>query len=105
VALINQADKNAVTDMRVITVRMLGDVAVANGTYSYTHRVNGTPEVEKGIFTHVFQRLHGNWVCLNAQRTLIRQEGPAKPVKTKAKSEAELPFHIPLFSKSDKSNQ
>jgi hypothetical protein len=40
VALINQEDKNAVTDARVVTVRMLGDVAVANGTYSYKHKVN-----------------------------------------------------------------
>ena len=105
VALINEADKNTVTDMHVITVRVLGDVAVANGTYSFTHRVNGTPVVEKGVFTHVFQRLHGNWVCLNAQRTVLRQDGPAgKPAKGKTKTDAELPFHIPLFSKSDKSS-
>jgi len=104
VALINEPDKNSVTDMHVITVRMLGDVAVANGTYSFTHKVNGTPETEKGVFTHVFQRLHGNWVCLNAQRTLLRQDGPAgKAAKAKGKSDAELPFHFPLFSKSDKS--
>ena len=106
VALINEPDKNSVTDMHVITVRMLGDVAVANGTYSFTHRVNNTPVTEKGVFTHVFQRLHGNWVCLNAQRTVLRSDGPAgKVTKTKAKTDAELPFHIPLFSKSDKSNQ
>ena len=106
VALINEPDKNSVTDMHVITVRMLGDVAVANGTYSFTHRVNNTPITEKGVFTHVFQRLHGNWVCLNAQRTVLRSDGPAgKVTKTKAKTDAELPFHIPLFSKSDKSNQ
>lgn len=106
VALINEADKNSVTDMHVITVRMLGDVAVANGTYSFTHRVNNTPVVEKGVFTHVFQRLHGNWVCLNAQRTVLRQDGPpGKQAKSKTKTDAELPFHIPLFSKSDKANQ
>ena len=105
VALINEPDKNSVTDMHVITVRMLGDVAVANGTYSFTHRVNNTPVVEKGVFTHVFQRLHGNWVCLNAQRTVLRQDGPpGKQAKAKTKTDAELPFHIPLFSKSDKSS-
>jgi hypothetical protein len=106
VALLNEQDKYAVTDMHVITVRMLGDVAVANGTYSFTHRVNNTPVVERGVFTHVFQKLHGNWVCMNAQRTVLRQDGPAgKPAKAKAKSDAELGFHIPLFSKSDKANQ
>lgn len=100
VALINQDDKTAVTDMHVITVRMLGDVAVANGTYSYRHKVNGNEVIDKGVFTHVFQRQHGNWYCLNAQRTAIREDSPNKAKsKKKEKSDAELPFHIPIFSK------
>jgi ketosteroid isomerase-like protein len=107
VATINQEDKTASTEFKVVTVRMLGDVAVANGTYSYAHKGTAGPVVEKGIFTHVFQRQHGNWVCLNAQQTLLREDGPgkAKAAKAKGKSQAEMPFHIPLFSKSDKSNQ
>lgn len=104
VALINQQDKTATTDAHVITVRMLGDVAVANGTYSLTHKVNGGVVEEKGVFTHVFQRVHGNWVCLNAQRTMLREEAPGKAKKSKSESKAELPFHIPLFSKGDKSD-
>ncbi|WP_263355977.1 nuclear transport factor 2 family protein [Acidicapsa ligni] len=106
VAVINQEDKTATTDLHVITVRVLGDIAVANGTYSYKHKtVNGAVE-DRGVFTHVFQRQHGNWVCLNAQRTLIRQEVPnARTKAPKTKSQAELPFHIPLFSKGDKSPQ
>jgi hypothetical protein len=107
VATINQEDKTASTDFRVVTVRMLGDVAVANGTYSYAHKSGNGQEVERGVFTHVFQRQHGNWVCLNAQRTLLREDpvGKTKVAKNKTKSEAELPFHIPLFSKSDKSDK
>ncbi len=108
VALINQADKTTTMEYHVITVRMLGDVAVANGTYTYTHHPNNVTVEEKGIFTHVFQKVHGNWVCLNAQRTPIRQDVPSKAVKAKAKpkSDAELPFHIPLFTKdkADKTN-
>jgi ketosteroid isomerase-like protein len=104
VALINQEDKTASTDARVITVRMLGDVAVANGTYSYTHKLNGGVVEEKGVFTHVFQRVHGNWLCLNAQRTAISQAAPSKSKAAKQKSQAELPFHIPIFSKGDKSD-
>ena len=105
VALINQEDKTASIDAHVITVRVLGDVAVANGTYTSTHKVNGNEVTEKGVFTHVFQKLHGNWVCLNAQRTALREEAPGKKTaKTKSKSDAELPFHIPLFSKSEKSS-
>ena len=105
VSTINQEDKTAFTETRVITVRMLGDVAVANGTYTYTHRGASGPVEEKGIFTHVFQRQHGIWVCLNAQRTPIRQDNPGRAKAAKAKSGAELPFHIPLFSKGDKSEK
>jgi len=105
VALINREDKGAQTEMRVITVRMLGDVAVANGTYTFTHKLNGSTVEEKGVFTHVFQRNHGNWVCLNAQSTMLREGTPNKGKATKTKSSSELPFHIPLFSKSDKSDQ
>ena len=106
VSLINQEDKTAATDQHVITVRMLGDVAVANGTYSYTHKIDGKEIEEKGVFTHVFERQHGNWLCLNAQRTLINQTTPGKAKATRAKtqSKAELPFHIPLFTK-DKPDQ
>ena len=105
-SLLNESDKTAATDMRVVTVRMLGDVAVANGTYSFTHKATSGQVEEKGVFTHVFQRQHGNWVCLNAQRTLLREDAPGKAARTKAKSQskAELPFHIPLFSKGDKTN-
>jgi hypothetical protein len=101
VNLINEGDKTGSTDMHVVTVRVLGDVAVANGTYSYTHKVDGKELTERGIFTHVFQRQHGAWVCLNAQRTLLKEETPGKAAKSKTKSDskAELPFHIPLFSK------
>lgn len=104
VSVINQEDKAATTDLHVITVRMLGDIAVANGTYAYTHKGQSGTVTEKGIFTHVFQRQHGNWLCLNAQRTVLREDTPGKAGKTKAKSDskAELPFHIPLFSKGDK---
>jgi ketosteroid isomerase-like protein len=105
VSVINQEDKTAATDMRVVTVRMLGDVAVTNGTYTYSHKGTSGPVEEKGVFTHVFQKQHGNWVCLNAQRTLIRVDAAGKnKAKAKGESKADLPFHIPLFSKGDKNN-
>ncbi len=102
--LITLDDKTAATEQRVVAVRMLGDVAVATGTYSYRHRVNNADVIEKGIFTHVFERQHGNWVCISAERTPVRTEAPGEKTKskTKTKSQSELPFHIPLFSKSDK---
>lgn len=89
-------DKTIHLDQRVITVRMLGDIAVANGTYALRHKVGSSPADEKGIFTHVFERTHGGWVCINSQRTVLRTDSNGK---SKKQSNAELPFHVPLFGK------
>jgi ketosteroid isomerase-like protein len=95
-------DKTVWLTQKVITVRMLGDIAVANGTYTLHHKVNSAQVDEKGVFTHVFERLRGGWVCVNSQRTALRE---ASNAKQKKQSTAEEPFHIPLFSRSDKNNQ
>jgi ketosteroid isomerase-like protein len=97
--LITGEDKTLHIDQRVITVRMLGDIAVANGTYTMHHKVNGTPTDEKGVFTHVFERLRGGWVCINSQRTGLRVDPNSKSKKS---SGTEMPFHFPLFPRGDK---
>ena len=89
-------DKTIHLEQRVITVRMLGDIAVANGTYSLHHKVSAGPVDEKGVFTHVFERTRGGWLCINSQRTVLREDTNIKPKK---RNDAELPFHIPLLSK------
>jgi ketosteroid isomerase-like protein len=99
--LITGEDKTLHLDQRVITVRMLGDIAVANGTYVLHHKAGSNQVDEKGVFTHVFERARGGWLCINSQRTVLREDSNAK---TKKQSNAEMPFHIPLFTKSDKSN-
>jgi ketosteroid isomerase-like protein len=96
--VISGEDKTMHIDQKAITVRMLGDVAVVNGTYTLHHKGATGPVDEKGIFTHVFQRVHNSWYCINAQRTVLREDGPQ--TKAKKKSDAELPFHIPIFSKN-----
>ena len=101
-SVITGEDKTIHLDQRVVTVRMLGDTAVANGTYAFHHKVSSAEVNEKGVFTHVFQRSHGSWLCINSQRTLLHEESNAKAQKKQ--SAAELPFHIPLFTKSP-SNQ
>jgi ketosteroid isomerase-like protein len=101
--VISGEDKTINLDQRVITVRMLGDVAVANGTYALHHRVGTSEANEKGIFTHVYEKTHGGWLCINSQRTILREDTNGK--QQKKQSNAEMPFHIPLFSKSDKTNQ
>ncbi|MGA2558745.1 MAG: nuclear transport factor 2 family protein [Terracidiphilus sp.] len=100
--VITGEDKTLHLDQRVITVRMLGDIAVVNGTYLLHHKVNTSEANEKGVFTQVFERAHGSWLCINSQRTLLREDSNAKQKKA---SNAEMPFHIPLFSKSEKGPQ
>ena len=99
--VITGEDKTVYLTQKVITVRMLGDIAVANGTYTLHHKVNVAQVDEKGVFTHVFERLRGGWVCVNSQRTALREDAN---VKAKKSSNTEMPFHIPLFSKGDKNN-
>jgi ketosteroid isomerase-like protein len=95
--LITGDDKTLYLTQRVITVRMLGDIAVANGSYTLHHKVNSVQVDEKGVFTHVFERLRGGWVCVNSQRTALH-ENP----KSKKGSNDETPFHFPLFGKGEK---
>lgn len=97
--LIGGEDKTVHLDQKVITVRMLGDIVVANGTYVLHHKVSSGPVDEKGVFTHVYERVHNGWLCINSQRTSLRADTTTKARK---QSGAEMPFHIPLFSKSDK---
>jgi ketosteroid isomerase-like protein len=97
--VINGEDKSLYLTQKVITVRMLGDTAVVNGTYTLRHKVNSSTMDEKGVYTHVFERVRGGWLCINSQRTVLRQDPNAKQKKQAA---PESPFHIPLFSKGDK---
>jgi ketosteroid isomerase-like protein len=99
--LLTTEDKTLHLEQKVVTVRMLGDIAVANGTYVLHHRVSSGQVDEKGVFTHVFERAHNGWLCINSQRTVLREDGG----KSKKQSNAELPFHIPIFGKSDKKDE
>lgn len=99
--LIAGEDKTLHLLQRVITVRLLGDTAVVNGTYVLRHKVNSGQVDEKGVFTHVYERAHGAWLCINSQRTSLREEARDNgKEKQKKQSTAEMPFHIPLFSKN-----
>jgi hypothetical protein len=97
-SVITGEDKTIHLDQHIVTVRMLGDIAVANGTYTLHHKVSSSEVNEKGVFTHVFERAHAGWLCINSQRTLLRQDSNAKQKK---QSNSELPFHVPLFTKSN----
>ena len=95
---------------KVIGARVLGDVAVVNGTYvmewqgtSDQHKV-----AEKGIYTHVFRKNSaGTWQCINSQRTVVAtdEERKKKAAAPASKSSAALPLHIPLIYKGPQSTQ
>ncbi|MGC9158207.1 MAG: nuclear transport factor 2 family protein [Terracidiphilus sp.] len=99
--LISSNDPTFHLEQRVIAVRLLGDIAVANGTYVLHHKVGSVQVDQKGVFTHVFERVHGVWQCVNSQRTEVREEPTAKHKKEPGSA---MPFHIPFFGKGDKEN-
>jgi hypothetical protein len=89
-------DKVLRLERHVITVRLLDDIAVANGTYSLLRKNEPVHAEEKGVFTHVFERHVGRWICINAQRTIVPQ-GPVRRSRKRATDETSL--HFPLFSR------
>jgi ketosteroid isomerase-like protein len=95
-------------EQKVISVRFVGEVAIVNGTYVMTFKTEKGPFQEKGIFSHVFEHVHNNWLCLNSQRTVVAEDVKRavqeKPKSTK-RSDAELPMHIPLVYKGPESTQ
>jgi ketosteroid isomerase-like protein len=100
--VISADDKTLYLTQKVVTVRMLGDISVANGTYTLHHKVGSGQVDEKGVFTQVFERVHGGWLCINSQRTILRQDAATR----KRDSSPETPFHLPNpFSKGDKGPQ
>jgi hypothetical protein len=103
--------KNSAIDsleQKVVSVRFVGDVAIVNGTYVLTWKSEKGPLREKGIFSHVFEHLRSNWLCLNSQRTVVAED-TKRDVQEKAKvakhSDAALPMHIPMIYKGPTSTQ
>jgi hypothetical protein len=95
-------------EQKVVSVRFVGDVAIVNGTYVMSWKTDKGPVLEKGIFSHVFEHVRTNWLCLNSQRTVVAETAKqaAAQEKPKAKrSDAELPLHIPLVYKGPDSTQ
>jgi hypothetical protein len=92
-------------EQRVVNVRTFEDTAVVDGTYIIKWKINGQVQEERGIFTHVFQHARGNWVCVHAQRTAVVEKVDQKQKTAAKKSNAELPFHIPLIHEGAQSKQ
>ena len=86
-------------EQKVVSVREFGDTALVSGTYITKWRMNGKVREERGIFTHVYERAHNHWACVNAQRTAVVDLMPGAKQKNQAKADAAEPFHIPFFHK------
>jgi hypothetical protein len=56
-------------DQRVVRVRVLANIAVVTGSYTEQLRVNDKAVQQEGVFTHVYQNIRGNWLCVNSHRT------------------------------------
>lgn len=91
-------------EQKVATVRMYGDIAVANGTYTLQKRENGGLVEERGVYTHIYQRVRTTWQCVHSQRTIVMEQSLTKP-RTSKKSSAELPMHVPLVYKGSEPAQ
>jgi ketosteroid isomerase-like protein len=95
---------------KVIGARVLGDLAVVNGTYvmEWQGASDQRKVAEKGVYTHVFRKNSaGNWQCINSQRTVVAtdEERKKKATAPTSKSNAALPLHIPLIYKGPQSTQ
>ena len=89
---------------KVVSVRMVGDGAIVNGTYDRLFQGNRLSRTkskdEKGVFSQVYVRARSSWECINSQRTIIIE--PVVKTKKKSKDESDekslhhdLGFHLP----------
>ncbi len=90
---------------KVASVRMVGDVAIVNGTYDRAYQGNKLsrtkPKDEKGVFSQVYVRARSSWECVNSQRTIIEAPTAANGKKKSKGDSTEKPlnhdlgFHLP----------
>lgn len=100
---------------KVVSVRLVGDVAVVNGTYDRLFQGSKLSRIksktERGVFSQVYVRARNTWQCINSQRTIIQE--PVLKGKKKAASDTtekplnhDLGFHFPgLHHSSDSGSQ
>ena len=92
-------------EQRVVNVRIFEDTALVDGTYIMKWKTNGVVREERGIFTHVYQHARSNWICVHSQRTVVVEKTDDKQKTASKKTNAELPFHIPLLYHGKQSTQ
>lgn len=58
-------------EQKVDSVRVIEDVAIVDGTYAETTKLNGVLSEEQGVYSHIYQRMHNVWMCVQSQRTAV----------------------------------
>ena len=79
-------------DQRVLKVHDLGNITLVIGSYTEQLRVNDKAVQQRGLFTHVYQKVRGNWLCVNSHRTAIGERTPLKVRGTKKQNSLSGPL-------------
>lgn len=87
----------------VANVRTFGDVAIVVGTYLEQPRVAGMPLQRRGLFTHVYQRVRGSWLCVSSHRTAIAVPEHLTKQGSKSRGNVVDPPPIPMLNQCDRS--
>jgi hypothetical protein len=58
-------------EQRVLKVRVLENITIVIGNYTEQLRVNDKAVQQRAVFTHVYQKVRGNWLCVHSHRTPI----------------------------------
>lgn len=99
---------------KVVSVRVLGDVSVVNGTYDRAYQGSRLSRIKpkdiQGVFSQVYVRARNTWECINSQRTIIHV--PTDKSKKKSKRDSrekplghDLGFHFPSLHHTDSQPQ
>lgn len=113
--MVRKDAKHYTLTQKVVSARVIGDVAIVNGTYDRAYpgsrlsRVK--PKEVQGVFSQVYVRARNSWECVNSQRTEIA-ESTVKTNKKKSRyADREKPlhhdlgFHLPGMHHSDTQTQ
>jgi hypothetical protein len=92
-------------EQKVVSVRFVGDVAIVNGTYVMTWKGEKGPILEKGIFSHVYEHVRSNWMCLNSQHTVVAEVDTGAPVPKVKHGDSGSSFHLPFIYKGPNNTQ
>lgn len=79
-------------DQRVVRVRVLANIAVVTGNYTEQLRVNDKTVQQKGVFTHVYQSVRGNWLCVVSHRTATGEAARQKARGSKKQNSLSRPL-------------